>query len=167
MRLYPRHQLKGGVVKMRFGLYPHTHRRVPHIPDFLRSFVGSLHFMRLSLKKGAHAVLSRAAYRKFGASRSFFARCGIPQVSPSNLSRVPQIRPGAPCSHQRRPDFLLRSTSNDRACGFLSKRAARSSSTPPTSTGNPGYVGRKRFVSNAFRRGRHTCSSSSTKRNLT
>jgi hypothetical protein len=36
---------------------------VPHIPDFLCSL------MRLSLKRGAHAVLSRAAYRKFGASR--------------------------------------------------------------------------------------------------
>jgi hypothetical protein len=36
------------------------------------SFVGSLNFMRLSLKRAAHAVLSRAAYRKFGASRSFF-----------------------------------------------------------------------------------------------
>jgi hypothetical protein len=33
--------------------------------------VGSLNFMRLSLMKGAHAVLSRAAYRKFGGSRSF------------------------------------------------------------------------------------------------
>jgi hypothetical protein len=67
-----------------FGLYPRTHRRVPHISDFLGSFVGSLNFMRLSLMKGAHAVLSRAAYRKFGASRSFFARCGIPQASPSS-----------------------------------------------------------------------------------
>jgi hypothetical protein len=55
---------------------------VPHTPDFLWSFVGSLNFMRLSLKKRAHTVLSRAAYRKFGASRSFFARCGIPQRSP-------------------------------------------------------------------------------------
>jgi hypothetical protein len=60
---------------------------VPHTPDFLCSFVGSLNFMRLSLKKGAHAVLARAAYRKFGASRSFFARCGIPQALPSSLSR--------------------------------------------------------------------------------
>jgi hypothetical protein len=42
-------------------------RRVPHIPDFLLSFVGSLNFMRFSLKRAAHAVLSRAAYRKFGA----------------------------------------------------------------------------------------------------
>jgi hypothetical protein len=68
-----------------FGLYPRTHRRVPHIPDFLWSFVGSLNFMRLSLMKGAHAVLSRTAYRKFGVSRSFFARCGIPQAYPSSL----------------------------------------------------------------------------------
>jgi hypothetical protein len=45
--------------------------------------------MRLSLVKGAHAILSRAAYRKFGASRSFFARCGIPQTSPSSLLRYP------------------------------------------------------------------------------
>ena len=52
----------------------------PTPPNFLCSFVGSLNFMRLSLKKGAHAVLSRAAYRKFGASRSFFARCGIPRL---------------------------------------------------------------------------------------
>jgi hypothetical protein len=75
-----------------------NNRRVPHIPDFLCSFVGSLNFMRLSLKRAAHAVLSRAAYRKFGASRSFFARCGIPQVFPSSLSRpdrstrVPHVR---------------------------------------------------------------------------
>ena len=53
---------------------------MPHIPDFLLSFVGSLNFMRLSLKRAAHAVLSRAAYRKFGVSRSFFARCGIPRL---------------------------------------------------------------------------------------
>jgi hypothetical protein len=74
-----------------FGLSPRTNRRVPHIPDFLWSFVGSQNFMRLSLMKGAHAVLSRAAYRKFGASRSFFARCGIPQASPSSLRRRDNI----------------------------------------------------------------------------
>jgi hypothetical protein len=45
-------------------------------------------------------VLSRAAYRKFGASRSFFARCGIPQASPQacagshRTTRVPHVRPG-------------------------------------------------------------------------
>ena len=37
--------------------------------------------MRLSFKKGAHAALPRAACRKFGVSRSFFARCGRPQIS--------------------------------------------------------------------------------------
>jgi hypothetical protein len=62
------------------ALYPRDNHRVPHTPDFLWSFVSSLNFMRLSLMKGTHAVLSRAAYRKFGASRSFFARCGIPQA---------------------------------------------------------------------------------------
>jgi hypothetical protein len=72
------------------SLYLRHKRRVPHTPDFLCSFVGSLNWMRLSLKKGAHAVLSRATYRKFGVSRSFFARCGIPQVSPSSLLRESQ-----------------------------------------------------------------------------
>jgi hypothetical protein len=43
-----------------------NNRGCPHIPDFLCSFVGSLNFMRLSLMKGAHAVLSRAAYRNSG-----------------------------------------------------------------------------------------------------
>ena len=69
--------------------------RVPHIPDFLGSLAGSASFMRLSLKKGAYAVMSRAAYRKFGASRSFFARCGIPlmlTLSVSDDSRVSGIR---------------------------------------------------------------------------
>ena len=91
---------------------PRNNRRVPHTPDFLCSFVGSLKFLRLSLKKGAHAVLSRAAYRKFGASRSFFARCGIPLLSPSSPKGTQlrptsqtgpdkQLRRGAPCSHQR------------------------------------------------------------------
>jgi hypothetical protein len=40
------------------------------IPDFLWGFVGSLNLMRLSFEKGAHAVISRAAYRKFRASRA-------------------------------------------------------------------------------------------------
>jgi hypothetical protein len=30
------------------------------------------------LKERAHAVLAVAGYGKFGASRLFFARCGIP-----------------------------------------------------------------------------------------
>jgi uncharacterized protein len=50
-----------------FDPVPGTYPVAPlPLPDFLSSFVGSLNLMRLSLKKGAHAVLSRAAYRKFG-----------------------------------------------------------------------------------------------------
>jgi hypothetical protein len=71
----------------------------PH-PRFPVEFVGSLNLMRLSLKKGAHAVLSRAAYRKFGASCSFFARCGIPRTLPSSLPRVPKNPPGTPDLHR-------------------------------------------------------------------
>jgi hypothetical protein len=78
--------------------------------------------MRLSLKRAAHAFLSRAVYRKFGASRSFFARCGIPRVFPSNLLRSPQLRPGAPRSHQRRPDFRLRSTGHATTHAAFSQR---------------------------------------------
>jgi hypothetical protein len=84
--------IQSRVAASALGLYPRHNRRVPHTPDFLCSFGGSLNFMRPSSKKGAHAVLSRAAYRKFGASRSFFARCGIPQGHPSNLLRVPNVR---------------------------------------------------------------------------
>jgi hypothetical protein len=36
----------------------------------------------------------------------------------------PQIHTGALRSHQRCPDFLLRRTSHDHVCGFLSKKAA-------------------------------------------
>jgi hypothetical protein len=56
-------------------------------PDFLWSLVGSLHFMRLSLKKGAHVVLSRAAYRKSGESTgappfALFAKGGMVRSHP-------------------------------------------------------------------------------------
>jgi hypothetical protein len=54
---------------------------VPHIPDFLWSFVGSMDFMPLSLKRAAHAVPSRAAYRKVGASRSFSRHVGYHEIS--------------------------------------------------------------------------------------
>jgi hypothetical protein len=43
---------------------------VPHIPDFLLNLLGSAKFMRLSLEKGALAVLSSATCRN--------ARCGPP-----------------------------------------------------------------------------------------
>jgi hypothetical protein len=75
-----------------------------------------------------------------------FGRCGIPQAFPSHLLRTTQLRTSALRSHQRCPDFRLRGTNHNRACGFLSKNAARSCSRPRTSTGNPGYVGRKRWA---------------------
>jgi hypothetical protein len=78
------------------------------------------------LPRKFHALLRSipAAIAGCPTSRSFFARCGIPQALPSSLLRSPQLRTGAPCSHQRCPDFLPRSTSDDHACGFLSKKAA-------------------------------------------
>src|ERR1700677_2862969 len=36
-------------------------------PDFLWSWLALMHFMRLSLMKAAHAVVSSAAYRKSGS----------------------------------------------------------------------------------------------------
>jgi hypothetical protein len=41
-------------------------RVVPHPPGFLLSLLGSTNFMRLSLEKGAHAVLSSAAWQESG-----------------------------------------------------------------------------------------------------
>src|ERR1700722_1060646 len=66
------------------GLYPLYDRRVPHTPDFLCSFAGSLDFMRLSLKRAAHADagVSRVAYRKFGASRWFMQDVGYRRSPP-------------------------------------------------------------------------------------
>jgi hypothetical protein len=64
-------------------------------PDFLWSLVNSLHFMRLSLKEGAHVVLSRVAYRKSGQSTGCPMRLArvkasvLPAVSaPMRLPRV-------------------------------------------------------------------------------
>jgi hypothetical protein len=37
--------------RTRFRIYPRHNCRVPHTPDFLFSFVGSLNFMRLSLER--------------------------------------------------------------------------------------------------------------------
>src|SRR5258708_33267302 len=89
--------------------------------------------MRLSLKKGAHAVMSRAAYRKFGASRSFFARCGIPRpyldrevyitTDSQEIGRVPHVRQGVrgpkTMGAAHRPLLLKASlTTNNRAAAF-------------------------------------------------
>jgi hypothetical protein len=55
------------------------------------------------------------------------------------------------------PGFPTRGANQNSVCGFLSKKAARNCSTPPTSTGNPGYVGRKRWAkpSTAFKSALH------------
>jgi hypothetical protein len=44
---------------------------VPHCPDFLRRLVALIHFMRLSLMKGAHADLSSTAWQEIGVKPSF------------------------------------------------------------------------------------------------
>jgi hypothetical protein len=111
---------------------------VPHTPDFLCSFVGSLNFMRLSLKRGAHAILSRAAYRKFGASRSFSRDVGYHRSSPQasyglrDPVGVPHVRTSvARISYsaalatttyaafsQRKPHEVAQRTSLDRKSGI-------------------------------------------------
>jgi hypothetical protein len=81
-----------------FGLYPRNNRRVPHIPDILCSFVGSLNFMRLSLRE-AHTLscpelragnsghLARFS-RDVGYHRPFpQTSCGL-----HNCARVPHVR---------------------------------------------------------------------------
>jgi hypothetical protein len=52
---------------------------------------------------------------------------GLPLKPLAGLTALlgwPQLRSGALLSHQRCPDFRLRSTSHDSVCGFLSKKAA-------------------------------------------
>jgi hypothetical protein len=43
-----------------------TKPRVPHTPDFLWSSMDSVNLMRLSLKKGAHAILSNGSVQEIG-----------------------------------------------------------------------------------------------------
>ena len=83
---------------MPFGSIPVSEAGCPTPPDFLCSFVVSLNFMRLSLMKGAHAVLSMSAYRKFGASRCFSRDVGYRRTPPQacrgchNTVGVPHVR---------------------------------------------------------------------------
>jgi len=49
---------------------------VPHCPDFLRRLVALIHFMRLSLMKGAHADLSSTAWQEIGV-KPYFGLSGI------------------------------------------------------------------------------------------
>ena len=107
---------------------------------------------RASLSKTLHCLAGLRCHLATDAGAPHLARfsrdvgshCARPETLHTQAYATCVTAPYGCPSHQRCPDFLLRSTSHDRACGFLSKKAARSCSTPPTSTGNPGYVGRIR-----------------------
>jgi gluconolactonase len=58
------------------------HSGCPIPPDFLRSLVNSLNFMRLSVK----AAVGWIRVQEIRLSRSLFARCGIPRTSTGKLS---------------------------------------------------------------------------------
>jgi hypothetical protein len=68
-------------------------------------------------------------------SRSFFARCGIPQASPSSLLRVSQLRRGAPRSPQR---TWAEKDGRPQISYFALLAVATGPSTPRVSTGNLG-----------------------------
>jgi hypothetical protein len=61
--------------------------RVPHIPDFLWGFVGSQNFMRLSLKKGAHAVLFQSYVQEIRASVRFWQMWDSEDPGPDRTGR--------------------------------------------------------------------------------
>ena len=61
---------------------PATKAGCPICPDFLRRLVALIHFMRLSLMKGAHADLSSTARQEIGVKPGF-GLSGIPQHSTS------------------------------------------------------------------------------------
>jgi len=83
----------------RFKNPPQPQSRVPHIPDFPVTLRASMNFMRLSLKKGAHADLSNAACRKFGASRSFLREMWDTTYRPfRTLPTLSQTQPRRPFS---------------------------------------------------------------------
>jgi hypothetical protein len=81
-------------------LHPRHHSRVPHIPDFLWSFVGSLNFLRLSLKRAARGSFQSCVQEIRGISlvfREMWDTAGLPLKPVAGQ----QIHRGAPCSHQR------------------------------------------------------------------
>jgi hypothetical protein len=62
--------------------HPRNKTRVPHIPDFLWSFVGSLNCMRLSLEERRTRGRVQSCVQEIrGIS---ILRCGIPLLSPLN-----------------------------------------------------------------------------------
>ena len=52
------------------GLVVTGGRQPASYPDFLWDFVALTHFMRLSVKKGAHAARSNAAWQEFRGGRT-------------------------------------------------------------------------------------------------
>jgi hypothetical protein len=58
------------------GLHTGDKCWVPHCPDSLRRRVALIHFMRLSLMKGAHADLSSTAWQEIGV-KPYFGLSGI------------------------------------------------------------------------------------------
>jgi hypothetical protein len=121
--------------------YPPTNRRVPHTPDFLWGSVGSLDFMRLSLKRGAHEVLSRAAYRKFGASRSFFCE----MWDTADLPLKPIAGPVHPVYRALRTQRLANPNKIGERHSFASSRAAVFS-FPDSRSGQCGHGRGRRFA---------------------
>ncbi len=73
--------------------------RVAHAPEFPVKLVGSANLMRLSLMKGAHVVLSRAAYRKFGYLALFWRDVGVDRSRTGSSQAQPALSLAAVYSH--------------------------------------------------------------------
>jgi hypothetical protein len=89
-----------------------THGWVPHGLDFLWRLVALIYSMRLSLMKGAHAVLSGTAWQEIGV-KSGFGLSGLPQHSTRLFSSLGGSRPvparrGGICSSASLPTVPLR-----------------------------------------------------------
>jgi hypothetical protein len=69
---------------LRFFLNVQQISGCPTSPDFLLGLVGPRHFMRLSCKESRTRDAGWGCVQEIRASRSFFARCGIPRSSISN-----------------------------------------------------------------------------------
>jgi hypothetical protein len=84
-------------------------------PNFLLGPMGCTNFMRLSLKKGAHADSSRAACRKFGVfAKAYMGRrrrgeapSKVCLYSASATERVTAGRPSVPATQDRVPHISL------------------------------------------------------------
>jgi hypothetical protein len=85
-----------------------TKRRVPHPPGFLLSLLGSANFMRLSLEKGAHTVLSSVAWQESGVlcalCKRWDTRRSVSRFVVSHPSQKARRTPAVSVSRQdRRP----------------------------------------------------------------